>query len=60
MVTPAGQLQLQETLDLNNYVLKSTVGDLNNLTYRSSNNSTIVDELNVLADCLRWKPISSE
>ena len=60
IVTPAGQLQLQETLDLNNYVLKSTVGDLSNLTYRSANNSTIVDELNVLADCLRWKPISSE
>lgn len=57
VVTPAGQLQLQETLDLSNYVLKSTVGDLNNLTYRSNNNSTIVDELNVLADCLRWKPI---
>ena len=56
-VTAAGQLQLKETIDLSNYVLKSTVGDLNNLTYRSADNSTIVDELNALNERLIWKPI---
>ena len=56
-VTAAGQLQLKETIDLSNYVLKSTVGDLNDLTYRSADNSTIVDELNALNERLIWKPI---
>ena len=56
-VTAAGQLQLNAPLDLSNYVLKTTVGDLSNLTHRSSANSTIVDELNALADRLIWKPI---
>lgn len=57
VVTAAGQLQLKDTIDLSNYVLKSTVGDLSDLTYRSANDSTIVDELNALNERLIWKPI---
>ncbi len=63
-VTAAGQLQLTSiptsVFDPSNYVLKTTVGDLSNLTNRSSANSTIVDELNVLSDALMWKPIETE
>jgi len=56
-----GQISVSSIKDFDpsNYVLKSTVGDLNNLIYRSSENSTIVDELNVLADRLIWKPIEN-
>ena len=63
-VTAAGQLQLIDiptsVLDLSDYVLKSVVGDLADLTNRSSTNSTIVDELNTLNDRLVWKPIENE
>lgn len=63
-VTAAGQLQLIDiptsVLDLSDYVLKSVVGDLADLTNRSSANSTIVDELNALNDRLVWKPIENE
>ena len=63
-VTSAGQLQLinipTSVLDLSDYVLKSVVGDLTDLTNRSSANSTIVDELNALNDRLVWKPIENE
>lgn len=63
-VTAAGQLQLIDiptsVLDLSDYVLKSVVGDLADLTNRSSADSTIVDELNVLNDRLVWKPIENE
>lgn len=45
--------------DPSNYVLKTTVGDLANLTNRSSANSTIVDELNVLSDRLTWQSIEN-
>jgi len=41
-------------------VRKSVVGDLADLTNRSSANSTIVDELNALNDRLVWKPIENE
>ena len=56
-----GQISVSSISDFdpNNYVLKSTVGDLGDLLYRSSENSTIVDELNVLADRLIWKPIEN-
>lgn len=63
-VTAAGQLQLIDiptsVLDLSDYVLKSVVGDLADLTNRSSADSTIVDELNALNDRLVWKPIENE
>lgn len=63
-VTSAGQLQLinipTSVLDLSDYVRKSVVGDLADLTNRSSANSTIVDELNALNDRLVWKPIENE
>lgn len=63
-VTAAGQLQLIDiptsVLDLSDYVRKSVVGDLTDLTNRSSANSTIVDELNALNDRLVWKPIENE
>ena len=63
-VTAAGQLQLIDiptsVLDLSDYVRKSVVGDLADLTNRSSANSTIVDELNALNDRLVWKPIENE
>ncbi len=51
---------INNNFDPDNYVLKTTVGDLNNLIHRSSANSTIVDELNALADQLIWKPIENE
>lgn len=56
-----GQISVSNISDFDpsNYVLKSTVGDLENLLYRSSENSTIVDELNALADRLIWKPIEN-
>lgn len=56
-----GQISVSSISDFDpsDYVLKSTVGDLDDLLYRSSENSTIVDELNVLADRLIWKPIEN-
>lgn len=63
-VTAAGQLQLIDiptsVLDLSDYVRKSVVGDLADLTNRSSADSTIIDELNALNDRLVWKPIENE
>lgn len=56
-----GQISVSSISDFDpsNYVLKTTVGNLSDLTNRSSANSTIVDELNVLADRLIWKPIEN-
>ena len=63
LLTPTQSTYLNDLINNNfdpdNYVLKTTVGDLNNLTNRSSANSTIVDELNALADQLMWKPIEN-
>ena len=54
-----GQLNFTANLDLSNYVLKSTVGDLNDLLDRASANSTLVDEINLINDKLKWKPIEN-
>lgn len=67
-VTAAGQLELiglpASVINplLNDYVLSSTVGDLNDLFAREdrTGDTTIVDEINYLADRLTWKPIENE
>ena len=67
-VTAAGQLELiglpASVINplLNDYVLSSTVGDLNDLFAREdrTGDTTIVEEINYLADRLTWKPIENE
>ena len=67
-VTAAGQLELiglpTSVINplLNDYVLSSTVGDLNDLFAREdrTGDTTIVEEINYLADRLTWKPIENE
>ena len=44
-------------LENSNFVTSAVVGDLANLTDRSSANSTIVDELNTLSSRLKWQTI---
>lgn len=57
-VSPDGILYLtkvpQNAIDLHLYALKSTVGNLNQLTHHSQN---LVDEINLISDILCWHPI---
>jgi hypothetical protein len=41
-------------INLSQYALKSSVGDLSKLTHHSTN---LVDEINILSDILVWHPI---
>lgn len=62
-VTPEGQLQLVSvpSIDLSGYVQKTVyydeVGDLASLTNRVSENSSLVDEINVIKTSIRWQDI---
>lgn len=57
-VNNAGMLSLTNVpanaINLNQYALKSSVGDLSKLVHQSSN---LVDEINLLSDILIWHPI---
>jgi hypothetical protein len=41
-------------INLSQYALKSSVGDLSKLVHQSNN---LVDEINLLSDILIWHPI---
>ena len=65
-VTQEGQLQLKSvpSIDLTGYVQKvvfeSTVGDLNTINNRVSENSSIVEEINSIKESILWRRISGE
>ena len=65
-VTPQGQLQLKSvpSIDLSGYVktvvFESTVGNLNDINNRVSENSSIVEEINSIKESILWKRISGE
>jgi len=57
-VNNAGMLSLTNVpanaINLSQYALKSSVGDLSKLVHQSNN---LVDEINLLSDILIWHPI---
>ena len=65
-VTPEGELQLKSvpSIDLTGYVqttiFESTVGNLNDINNRASENSSIVEEINSIKESILWKKISGE
>lgn len=62
-ITPEGELQLKATpsIDLSNYVQTSVfnavVGDLDELSFRVDENSTLVQEINSIKESIIWQEL---